>query len=142
MSVLLLNWKVLGTPWLLEQWGLWSRVEQNKMGFPKAANFAQFQGGSIRTPEIHDDLAIAVDRIVKLSCVLNPNYEIAICSRYVKKRTQFQMAKDLHTNRTEAVQILHLAEAWIDGYLHSVAHDLASVGVVDLGDETDELKSS
>lgn len=141
MSILL-NWKLLGTPWLLEQWGLWSRVEQNKLGFPGVANFAKYQGGSIRTPEIHDDLAMAVDRIVKLSCLVNPNYETAICSRYVKKRTQTQMAKDLRTNRTEAVQILNMAEAWLDGYLHSVSHDLTLVGVFGLGEESDEIKAS
>lgn len=136
----LTNWKLFGTPWLLEQWGLWARVEQENMGFPKSANFAKFQGGSLRTPQIHDDLALAVDRIVKMTCLVNPNYEIALCSRYFKVRTQVQMARDLGTKRTEAVQILNMAEAWVDGVLQSVAHDLTLNGLIDMVEESDELK--
>lgn len=139
----LTNWKLFGTSWLLEQWGLWARSEQGGYsGFPQAANFAKFQGGSIRTPEIHEDLALAVDRIVKLTCMVNPNWEVALCSRYFKVRTQVQMARDLGTNRTEAVQILNMAEAWVDGYLQSVAHDLSLVGAEDLGEESDEIKQA
>lgn len=130
-------WRALGTEWLLEQWGLWARMTQANLGYPKASNFVDFQGGSIKTPEIQEDMALAVDRIVKLSALIEPNYEIALCARFVRKRTQVQMSKDLHTSRTEAVQILNRAEAWVDGYLHSVAHDLEMVGKIDHEDPSD-----
>ncbi len=135
------TWKILGTEWLLSQWGLWARLEQGVQGYPKAANFAKLQGGSIRTPEIEDNVAIAVDRIIKMTSVFNPNYEIALVSRYFRKRTQFQLAKDLHTSRTEAVQILRQAEAWVDGYLHHQGDNFGLLVDVDMGELTEEIKN-
>jgi len=121
-------WRALGTEWLLDQWGIWARIpEQARLSYPSKANFVKFEGGSIKLPEIDLETALVVDRIVKLSGMIEPNYEKVLVSRYVGRRTQVQMARRLHTNRREAVEILHKGEAWIDGYLHSVASEILTV---------------
>lgn len=132
-------WRTLGTTWLLEQWGAWARVPEDvRLGYPNKANFAKYMGGSIKTPEIDLDMALAVDRIIKISALINPQYETVIVRRFVHKNTQIQLARILHTNRREAVEILHRAEAWVDGYLHSVAHNLNLVGQVEIPETLDE----
>ena len=121
-------WRTLGTEWLLDQWGIWARIpEETRLTYPSKANFVKFEGGSIKLPEIDLDTALVVDRIVKFSGLIEPNYETVLVSRYVKRKTQIQMARRLHTSRREAVEILHKGEAWVDGYLHSVAADLMRV---------------
>jgi len=62
------TWRALGTDWLLDQWGRWARVpDETRIGWPSAANFVKFMGGSIKTPEIDLDVALEVDRAVKMS---------------------------------------------------------------------------
>lgn len=118
-------WRALGTEWLLEQWGAWARMPEGaRLSYPSVSNFAKYQGGGIKEPEIELELALAVDRIVKLTSLVNEDFELALCERFVRRRTQEKIARSLGMPRTEAVNTLNRAVAWVDGYLHSVAHML------------------
>jgi len=122
------TWRALGTDWLLDQWGRWARVpDETRIGWPSAANFVKFMGGSIKTPEIDLDVALEVDRAVKMSSLVNQDYETVLVCRYVKQQNQLSLARSLHANRRAAVETLHRAEAWVDGYLHNVFDNLEGV---------------
>jgi hypothetical protein len=112
-------WRSLGTVWLLEQWGTWARIPDDKLGFPSKSNFASYRSTSA-LPVIDVDLALTVDRAIKSSNSVNRDYETALVERYVKRKSQTKLAEKLRTNRREAVYILNRAEAWLDGYLYSL----------------------
>jgi len=113
---------------LLAEWGVWARVpEGERLGYPNSANFATFVGSSAKNPGISLETALVVDRIVKFAGLIEPNYEKVLVARYVGRRTQIQLSRKLHTSRREAVEILHKAEAWFDGYKHSVCDEVMRV---------------
>jgi len=119
-------WKLLGTTWVLEQWGMWANIpEETRLSFPSKSNFVQLQGGSLKLPDIDLDTALIVDAGVKMAGIaVHLDYEKVLVGRHVKNKSLAEIAKYFHVDRRTATETLHKAEAWLDGYLHSLTYSM------------------
>lgn len=108
-------WKENGTPWMLEQFGLWANQPPDlKIGYPKKTAFAAMQGRGVSLPKIDDDVAGFIhDSINELGERSLEHKEILILF-YVKRRSFVKVAQALCMSRAKATEFIRSAEAWID----------------------------
>lgn len=117
-------WRVLGTPWLLEQWSHWVGIpDKARLGYPQKSNFVKYQGGSISLPQIDDDTAIILDLGIKAMGERYPDYEQAILSTYLYRDNISLMSDRLEVDRRKGKTILDCAHAWLDCWLHQKLDD-------------------
>ena len=104
------------TDYLLEQWGLWQRIQ------PQGAIKPHVLGIVVRSGQrcsINDDAACAVDRCVARLKQRDLQLYTLLQMRYIYCMSVNQMAQQLKDNRIAVERRLAGAVGWIDCALHA-----------------------
>ena len=109
------------TPWLLEQWARWARINQGlTLHYPCLATFTKFQGKASLAPDISDQEAIAIDRIVSKLRHRDTEMGDAVILYYFSGSNLSYVARELGMDRRKADVLVKSGTAWVDAIAGSL----------------------
>ncbi|CCN38216.1 putative Phage antitermination Q-like [Vibrio nigripulchritudo SFn27] len=110
------------TPWLLEQWGRWARVNSDlTVGYPSITSFTKLLGSTLPSPLINDDDAMLVDSAVARLNRRDEEMGQAVVLFYTGGSNVSQVARWLDIDRRRADVLVKSGTAWVDAAIDNVA---------------------
>nr|WP_256446248.1 antiterminator Q family protein [Hahella sp. HN01] len=107
------------TPWLLEQWARWSKMDAG-VGYPTSTPFSRLGGSSVRSPVITDQEAAAVDMAVsKLRARDEEMGEVVRLYYMAGENLSYVVRRMPKLDRRKADLLVKSGVAWIDAALCS-----------------------
>lgn len=112
--------KFADTPWLLEQWALWSRVNPGpSMELPSVTPYRRLLGSTVKSPVIDDDTAMLVDAAVSRLVGRDASAGRAVILYHFTGGNVSGVAKRMRVPRWKVDIYIKTGICWIDGALNS-----------------------
>ncbi|ABC27502.1 conserved hypothetical protein [Hahella chejuensis KCTC 2396] len=107
------------TPWLLEQWAQWSKMDAS-LGYSSSTPFSRLNGSATRSPVITDQEAAAVDLAVsKLRTRDEEMGEVVRLYYMAGENLSYVVRRMPKLDRRKADLLVKSGVAWIDATLYS-----------------------
>lgn len=112
--------KFADTPWLLEQWAQWSRVNPGpSLELPSVTPYRRMLGSTLASPLIDDATAMLVDGVVSRLVERDPETGKVIIVYYFTGGNTSAVARQLRKPRWRVDVLVKAGTAWLDGALNA-----------------------
>lgn len=103
--------------WYLQQWAIWKRSGDDRLGYPSITPFERMRGSSVRSAQIDDIDGCMVDRFVTDLRESFPREGTAIQLYFLDGRKQEEVAKRMRCSRKLAATLIKGGVMYVEGRL-------------------------
>lgn len=103
--------------WYLEQWSIWKRSGDDRLGYPNSTPYERMRGSSGPTAQIDDIDGCMVDRFVTDLRQSFPREGEAVRLRYLYNSKQEDIGKSLRCSRRLAAELTRAGVMYVQGRL-------------------------